>query len=234
MPILDRADFHRNIERMMESQTRQPDQFLLVEERASFNAHATPIAGGEYVLCDEAWVSYTEKKIRGLAAATGDLIVIMSSDDYYSPRYLEIWEQLFRASNAQIIRFQSHWVYNIVDRRYGLVGDVSGGHSAYMRDWARAEYDSNENTLNRIDMPRTDKLLGEFAIIRHTPAGEMRDDGFRRSAKLRGHGHTCGTEHTPELDPKGSWLREYIGDDATTDFYLNYGDRARLEYPCAK
>lgn len=236
MPILNRSDFHANIKRMIDHQTHQPEEVIFVEEKSSLMNHGGHIecnAPTRYVVCKEDHVSYTNKKVRGLNCATRDLIVIMSSDDYYAPDYIQIWVNIFTNRQCNIARFQSHWVYNIVDRRYGLVKDVSGGHSAYLREWALAQYDSNENTLNRIPMPRTDAFLGHFAIIRHTPAGEMREDGFRRNAKMLGRGHTCGTEYTPENDPNGDWLRSYINNNTITDFYLDYGDKAREEYPCA-
>lgn len=233
MPILNRADFHTNVKRMLDYQTLQPDQVILVEEQSSYDAHGSPIPNVEYVLCPETHVSCTNKKTRGMAKATGDLIVGMGSDDWYSPNWLATWVRLFEASGANIMRHQSQWVYNIVDRRYGLVKDVSGGQAAYMREWALAEYNNSENTLNRIEMPRTNAMLGHFLVIRHSPAGEPRADGFRRCMKLLGRGNTCGSEYTPSLDPDATWFRNYINHNTITDFYLDYGEHARLEYPCA-
>jgi len=184
MPILDRADFHRNIERQINSQTVQPHEVIFVEDSRSLLKHGdqiTPACGSRYVIAPEDHISYTEKKIRGLQAATGDLIVIMSSDDYYGPEYIERWLRVMEKTDSPIARFRSHWVYNIVDRRYGFVANVSGGHSVYLREWALQKYDSRENTLNYMQMPRTNRLLGQFAIIRHTPAGIAREDDFRRT-----------------------------------------------------
>jgi hypothetical protein len=226
MPILLRQKFHRNIERILDSQTRQPDEVIFVEEQFSVDKHGdriNPQCGAVYISPDTQQLTYTEKKVIGLRGVSGDLIVIMSSDDYYGPEYIERWERFMQSTESPIARFQGHWVYNICDRRYGYVEDVSGGHSVYMTDWAKANYDSNENTLNHIDMPRTNDLVGQFAIIRHTPAGDMRADGWRRTHKDVGNGHTCGTEATDKLDPEGDWLRGYIGNDAITDFYLDYG-----------
>lgn len=234
MPILQRKAFHRNIERILNSQTRQPDEVLFIEEAWSVsknNDAISPACGCRYVMPTADQLTYTEKKIIGLDAATGDLIVIMSSDDYYGPEYIERWEMLMERTESPIARFQGHWVYNVCDRRFGFVEDVSGGHSVYLTEWARKNYDSNENTLNHIDMPRTNDLVGQFAIIRHSPAGPLRDDGFRRTHKHVGMGHTCGTEATPLGDPNGDWLRKYIGNDEITNFYLAYGNEIRLLSP---
>jgi hypothetical protein len=235
MPILQRQAFHRNIERMINAQTYQPSQVVFVEEQWSLDRHKDPIildTRVDYVSRHEpgAW-TYTQKKIDGLPYCTGDLIVIMSSDDYYGPEYIERWVKLMQTTDSPIARFRGHWVYNIVDRRYGFVKDVSGGHSVYMREWALENYDSNEHTLNYIDMPRTNELVGQFAIIRHTPAGGIHADGFRRTAKSVGQGHTCGTEATDLHDPDGSWLRDYISDPAVAEFYLQHGEHLRGVYP---
>ena len=234
MPLYERADFHRNIERIFKSQTYQPDEFIMVEEQWSYDKHKSPVdvPGVKYILTQDEHTTYIDKKILGSRAAVGDLIVIMSSDDFYSPDYIKIWVEFMEARKCNIARFQGHWVYNIIQRNYGYQDNISGGHSVYLRDWALEHYDHNENTLNKIIMPRTELLKPHIIIIRHTPAGEVGEDGWRPTQKLRGRGHTCSKEATYEHDADGSWFRKFVDNVTIEDFYVNYGEHAKREYPC--
>ncbi len=234
MPLYERADFHANIERIFKSQTYQPLEFLLIEEQWSYDKHKRPIEcpGARYILTPDEHTTYINKKILGSQQAKGDLIIIMSSDDYYSPDYIKIWVEFMEPRGYNIARFQGHWVYNIIQRNYGYQDNISGGHSVYMRDWALANYDHNENTLNHIEMPRTNKLKNDMCIIRHTPAGAVGADGWRPTVKLRGRGHTCSKEATYLHDADGSWFCKFVNNPAIVHFYFEYGEKAKVEYPC--
>ena len=103
MPILQRQAFHRNIERMINAQTYQPSEVVFVEEQWSLDRHGDRIdvPGVKYVALPEyRQATYTEKKVTGLRFCTGDLIVIMSSDDYYGPEYIARWVKFMQGTES--------------------------------------------------------------------------------------------------------------------------------------
>lgn len=89
-PTRDRPQAFRLCERWMARQTRWPDQWLVVDSGEVSPAQCT--LGQTHIHHPAAATGSRDlagKLIRGLHAATGDVIVFIEDDDWYPPNYIE-------------------------------------------------------------------------------------------------------------------------------------------------
>lgn len=107
-------------ERWVANQTRQPDQWVVVDDVEE----ATPITRGQKVIRRRPfWKEGGDSTLRrnmlaGLAAMETDIIVIVEDDDYYHPNWLAYVEKWFEDEYENGIRLvgESETIYYNVDR----------------------------------------------------------------------------------------------------------------------
>jgi len=218
LPVYRRAAWIPQCQRMIDHQKHQPDQVLVIEEAESRSQNVA-IAGAEYLELDN-WTRPQDKFALGGAAAKGDIIITWSTDDYFGPHY--ITNCLRYLSDCELVSLQSAFVYNIVDRRYGLQQGIRGGHHAYQRSLLGKVEDMREKRIPGIhgdESIDSKRISNDYMTIRHAPAGELRDGWRRCVANPLEGGHMGKHEYTDHNDYNWAWLDARLPDVTIRQWY---------------
>jgi glycosyltransferase involved in cell wall biosynthesis len=219
-PILRRPEFIPIIRKIVASQRYDNFEWIIAEERDSYNYHQTNIPEAQYIIFDGG-LNIGDKRNLLVERASGDIIVNFDADDYYSPSYLSAAAQLigqYAAVNHDplyLYSLRTRTVQRAVRRPYW------GSGAVYTRAiWEQYTY------------PASTVKQGEDTVF------------FRRIAELHGLNRVGGLLATSQLsalmlairhgnnttidkrrgsvidDPQCDFLKGRVLDPEILDFYL--------------
>jgi glycosyltransferase involved in cell wall biosynthesis len=174
-PILGRAEFIPIIRKIVASQKYDSFEWIIAEERESFNAHQTNIPEANYIIVDGG-MNIGDKRNLLVERASGDIIVNFDLDDYYSPSYLSAAAQLI--CNYAAVNHDPLYLYSLRNRtvQRAIRRPYWGSGAVYTRDiWAKHTY------------PAATVRQGEDTVF------------FRRIAELYGLNRVGGLLATSQL-----------------------------------
>jgi glycosyltransferase involved in cell wall biosynthesis len=215
-PTADQPTGIRLLESYMARQTIQPDQWIVADDGKE---PATLTMGQTHIITprkNEGGRSLATNILAGLEAATGDVIVIMEHDDWYSSNHLETCLEGLREAEATGSKFQRY--YNVHFRCWIVMINIGSAlcntaflskHKQKMEDAARLAFIRNVYSLDRMFwdyLPMNKVNIHEINTV-------VGIKGLPGRAGL-GLGHRPTKERPWKYDKDLSKLREWIGDDA--------------------
>lgn len=126
-PTCDRPETMHLLGQWMRRQTRQPEEWIVADggRRAAQFFRTNGVDPYILHLWDQSVLpgvlNFLDNLERGLAAATGDLIVIMEDDDWYDRTHLEMIEAQLTEPGITIAGDGQQRYYNLAKRRYRLM-----------------------------------------------------------------------------------------------------------------
>jgi len=193
----DRPDFLKHLlTNIIPSQTRQPDEIILVDRE--------PFTEG---------VDIRERITEGVHEATGDLILIMEDDDWYSRDYIKTVAE--RWNGEDLIGIESTLYYHIIDRRWRLMkhhGRSSLFCTGIKREAAQ-EFNFGMSSTPFIDIDLWRTLEGSLYPYEGLAIGIKHGIG-----KTAGNGHR--SDFMNNTDPN-NLLKGWV-DKVSFDFYCSF------------
>jgi glycosyltransferase involved in cell wall biosynthesis len=187
----ERKPFLDFLKDMMARQTRQPDQWLIVDYPATDDN------------CD-----LTARIKFGMQQAIGDYVLIMEDDDWYSPQYIETMA-IACGHGRDIVGVRPSMMYNLNCRRY-VEYKHPGRSSLFMTAIRR------ESVLTRRVWPNDSDPFLDLHLWRTLQNGYVFVHGDPYLAVGIKHGRgKCGSSHAEKRftrnDAQLSWLISQIG-----------------------
>lgn len=154
-PTGDRQLAFALCKRWMENQTRQPDQWIVIDDGKD---PLTPLDGMTYIrrtpLPDDPPHTVVLNHRAALPKITGGKILIMEDDDYYAPSYIE--EVASRLDLSEVVGICMSKYYHLPTGGYRIVGDsthASLGQTAFRASFLpKFEAILSETTKPFVDM----------------------------------------------------------------------------------
>lgn len=215
-PTCDRPVGFRLAEVWMQRQTRPPDEWIVADggqrpaccTRGQTHLHAPAPPGPRNFLANLA---------RGLAAATGDVIVFMEDDDYYAPGHLAALAQLLADAPEALLAGDSQPRYYHLPRRCWKILEPAGAslcQTAVRRAGLPALQDALRICARRASYEvdaRLWELVPPTARVRAPLLTSVGMKGLPGQPGL-GIGHRPDHQWTP--DPQLVTWRAWVGADA--------------------
>lgn len=201
--------------RWMAAQTVQPDEWLILDGSADPPGALNLLTNLE----------------RGLAAATGDRLIIWEDDDYYDPRHLERLLALWDAHpDALLVGDPTQRYYHLPLRRYKRFANKGAslcqtGLSIDLRAWLVAVLDVCRHLPDHQPAYGVDGRLWAPALRGEIPHVLVPLDTVVGIKGLPGQSG-LGIGHRREIvqrwaaDPDQTVLRQWVRDPAAVDTYL--------------
>ena len=202
-------------ERWMSHQTVQPHEWIVVDDCDP----PTLTTRGQFVVRPEPrWVPNAKyptlgrNLLAGFECVTGDAVVIVEDDDYYSPGHLGMMATLLE--HAPLVGEGLARYYNVVTRCWRDMANA--GHASLASTaWRHTLTPHVSRIIERLGQPCYDLSIWRetshniLSVTTHNVVGMKRMPG--RKGIANGHADETCRNHDPDM----TQLREWIGDDVT-------------------
>jgi glycosyltransferase involved in cell wall biosynthesis len=206
------------LKRMMARQTRQPDEWIVADggetPAVCLGIHLhEPRAPGA--------ANFAHNLLNGIDAATGDLLIVMEDDDWYSRGHVESMVDLAERGYGLIGSEDVQRYYNLPQRMWRMFNNVGASlcQTAIHRRLFPLFKVAIQNCMARNSFG-IDRML--WSLVRRNECAfshQMTVVGIKGLPGRAG----LGVGHRPDarwsVDPHFEKLRKWIGDDA--DGYIN-------------
>jgi glycosyltransferase involved in cell wall biosynthesis len=209
------------LEKYMARQTVLPDQWIVADDGIK---PATMTMGQEHIVTPRKYDlgrSLSKNIILGLKAATGDIIIIMEHDDYYTANHIEVCIKHLENTRATGSRLQRY--YNVEHRCWLEMNNVGSSlcNTAFTKDLIPQMNNAANMAFNN-NLYCVDRLFWDsLAYTRHAKTHDINTVvGIKGlpGRKGLGLGHRPNASRTWHSDPEFTKLSEWIGDDI--QYYL--------------
>lgn len=205
-------------ERWIARQTVQPDEWIVADDG---NQPATLTAGQTHIVRPrehEGGRSLAGNVLAALEALTGDIIIVIEHDDWYSPGHIETC--LERLTNSGATGSINQRYYNVEHRAFRLMKNIGSAlcNTAFTADHKKGMRRAAEKAFRDgkicVDRYFWDALPRNYWDI-HTVDTVVGIKGLPGRKGL-GMGHRPDSRWTHDMD--GFVLRQWVGEDA--DIYM--------------
>jgi len=217
-PIWKRDKFKPILESIVTNQTYQNIEHIIVEEQSSVNYKFKNARHIIIPSVDNKSLNIGRKRNIALHYSTGDVIINIDSDDYYSPQYVEKVMNFFQKNQStNFLNMKTMCVYDINIQTYQILSGRScfgTGHS--YRSSITTKYDSKKmcgedgdflskyiERYGRDGLIETNALVKDMIYIRHK-------ENISWLAPLE------------QFDVDYKFLTSRVADSSIINFYKNY------------
>lgn len=222
-PILDRANWQPILQALVNDQTYPIHQWLICEELESCKAkkalgvppltHRT--AAVEYVQPTRQ-LRVADKLNLLLPRVTGDLVIYWSSDDFYSPDYVEsVVAEFTKRPTLQACSLTRMSFYSLPSRTYGSLYS-SGSYSAAL---------AHRSTVRESFVRRTKGEDRRFISVLKEKYNYRETESYTDKILIMVHGENLSTyaQGANHIDDQGrSFLRSRVANRQALEFYEGF------------
>jgi glycosyltransferase involved in cell wall biosynthesis len=215
-PTADQPTGIALLEKYMERQTVQPDQWIVSDDGVE---SAKLTKNQEHLYTErqyEGGKSLANNMLKALDKVNGDIVLIMEHDDYYQPNHIEICLRTLKNYAASGSLWQRY--YNIEHKCYLIMKNVGSAlcntafYADYIPDMQKAAQKAFNENKYCVDRLFWDALIRKTKTNIHQFNTVVGIKGLPGRKGL-GLGHRPDPKRDWKQDPKLEILRTWVGDN---------------------